>query len=109
LLLSNGLGKYPRHTGYRGKPGGTQEVVTLLPLSRAEILKIASWSSTGVRLSRHRDKDQNDAGTIVALDVKASAAVSPDDFNGLRKVTQAAGRRSRRMTVPQILMLPNNQ
>jgi hypothetical protein len=35
---------------------------------------------------------ENEMGSLVALEVKASATVSPTDFKGLRKVAQAAGR-----------------
>jgi predicted AAA+ superfamily ATPase len=66
----------------------------------SEILKIASWSSAEVRLSHYRDKDQdevdlvmeNEVGSLVAMEVKASATVSAGDFKGLRKVAQAAGK-----------------
>lgn len=65
----------------------------------SEILKIASWSGTEVRLSHYRDKDQDevdlimedDVGSLVAVEVKASATVGASDFKGLRKVAQAAG------------------
>jgi predicted AAA+ superfamily ATPase len=65
----------------------------------SEILKITSWSGEEVRLSHYRDKDQdevdlvmeNEVGSLVAVEVKASATVSIADFKGLRKVAQAAG------------------
>jgi len=65
----------------------------------SEIHKIASWSNIDVRFSHYRDKDQdevdliieNEAGSLVAVEVKASATVSAADFNGLRKVAAAAG------------------
>jgi predicted AAA+ superfamily ATPase len=65
----------------------------------AEILKITGWSGEEIRLSHYRDKDQDeidliledDAGCLVAIEVKASATVSSSDFNVLRKVAQVAG------------------
>lgn len=66
----------------------------------SEILKIASWSGTDVRLSHYRDKDreevdivmEDETGALVAVEIKASATVSAADFKGLRKVAQAAGK-----------------
>jgi uncharacterized protein len=65
----------------------------------SEIHKIASWSNIDVRFSHYRDKDQdevdliieNEVGSLVAVEVKASATVSAADFKGLRKVAAAAG------------------
>jgi predicted AAA+ superfamily ATPase len=95
-LLSVLLGvNSERITADRSKFGAILESFVI-----SEILKIASWSSTEVRLSHYRDKDQdevdlimeNEVGSLVGLEVKASATVSPADFKGLRKVAQAAGR-----------------
>jgi predicted AAA+ superfamily ATPase len=95
-LLSVLLGvNSERITADRSKFGAILESFVI-----SEILKIASWSSTEVRLSHYRDKDQdevdlimeNEMGSLVALEVKASATVSPTDFKGLRKVAQAAGK-----------------
>jgi predicted AAA+ superfamily ATPase len=65
----------------------------------SEILKLATWSDTVSTLHHYRDKDQvevdiileDDAGAIVAIEVKAAATVSAADFKGLRKIAEIAG------------------
>lgn len=65
----------------------------------SEILKLASWSEVRCTLSHFRTKDQDEVdvvledrrGRIVGIEVKASATVRPKDFNGLRRLREAAG------------------
>jgi predicted AAA+ superfamily ATPase len=65
----------------------------------SEILKLATWSDTVSTMHHYRDKDQvevdiileDDAGAIVAIEVKAAATVSAADFKGLRKIAEIAG------------------
>lgn len=67
----------------------------------SEVLKLASWSGERYHLSHYRDKEQNEVDIvienqsrkIVGLEVKASATVTPSDFNGLRKLAGSAGKR----------------
>lgn len=67
----------------------------------AEILKLASWSSTRVSVSHFRTKEQDEVdivledrmGRIVGIEIKASATAWPKDFSGLRKLREAAGDR----------------
>jgi hypothetical protein len=71
----------------------------LRPFVVSEILKLATWSDTVSTLHHYRDKDQvevdimleDDAGAIVAIEVKAAATVSAADFKGLRKIAEIAG------------------
>lgn len=65
----------------------------------SEVLKLASWSETRVRLSHFRTKDREEVdlviedrrGRIIGLEVKASATVRAQDFSGLRRLQDAAG------------------
>ena len=65
----------------------------------SEIEKAIALSSEPIHLSHYRDKDkvevdfvlENLSGEVVALEVKASATIRPDDFKGLRRLGQAAG------------------
>ena len=67
----------------------------------SEVLKAASWSDQRFSFSHYRDKEQNEVDIvvedqerkIVGLEVKASATVSSSDFAGLRKLSEAAGKR----------------
>jgi len=66
----------------------------------AEVLKLATWSEVEPRLYHYRDKDQDevdlvledDAGSLVGIEVKAAATVTAADFKGLRKLADAAGK-----------------
>jgi uncharacterized protein len=63
----------------------------------AEVLKHASWSGENYSLHHFRDKDQDEVdlvieatrGTMIGLEVKASATVNADDFKGMRKLAVA--------------------
>lgn len=67
----------------------------------AEIMKLMSWSE--LRLTPYHFRDQQihevdivlerDDGTIVGIEVKASASVTTSDFLGLRKLMEACGKR----------------
>lgn len=67
----------------------------------AEILKLASWSQDRYEFSHFRDKERNEVdiviedrrGRVVGIEVKASATVSPRDFAGLRRLSDACGDR----------------
>lgn len=62
-------------------------------------LKHASWSGESYALYHYRDKDQDEVdlvieaagGTLIGLEVKASATVNVADFKGLRKLAAACG------------------
>ena len=64
----------------------------------AEIEKAIALSSEPIHLSHYRDKDkvevdfvlENLSGEVVAIEVKASATIRPDDFKGLKRLRQAA-------------------
>jgi len=66
----------------------------------SEILKQVSWGRRRVSISHYRDKDQyevdfvleNTVGDIVGVEVKAAATVRSSDFNGLRRLAEAAGK-----------------
>ena len=65
----------------------------------AEVLKHASWSGESCALYHHRDKDHDEVdlvieaagGTVIGLELKASATVSVEDFKGIRKLAAACG------------------
>lgn len=65
----------------------------------SEVLKLASWSKGNYSVSHFRTRDQdevdlvieNGRGEIVGIEVKAAATLRPKDFNGLRKLQEAAG------------------
>lgn len=67
----------------------------------AEVMKQAGWSDTTYTLSHYRDKDQDEvdilledgSGSMVGIEVKASATVYASDFKGLRKVRNILGDR----------------
>lgn len=67
----------------------------------AELLKLASWSQDRYEFSHFRDKERNEVdiviedrrGRVVGIEVKASATVSPRDFAGLRRLSDACGDR----------------
>ncbi|MDR1265963.1 MAG: ATP-binding protein [Propionibacteriaceae bacterium] len=64
-----------------------------------EIARQLSWSTTRVDLFHYRTKDQtevdvvleNRRGQVVAIDVKASAVVRPDDFAGINHLGARLG------------------
>lgn len=67
----------------------------------AELLKQASWSDERYSFSHYRDKDLHEVdivvedarGNIVGVEIKAAATVRNDDFSGLRRLAEAAGKR----------------
>jgi len=64
-----------------------------------ELLKQIAWAGNACALYHYRDKDQNevdfvvedDAGSVVGIEVKASATVTSSDFKGLRKLADGCG------------------
>jgi uncharacterized protein len=67
----------------------------------SEIFKLASWNEDPYRFSHFRTREQEEVdlviedrlGRIVGIEVKASAAIKASDFNGLKRLQQAAGDR----------------
>lgn len=67
----------------------------------SEVFKLSSWTGQRFTFSHYRDKEQNEVDIIienqdrktVGLEVKASATVGAADFNGLRKLAEAADKR----------------
>jgi predicted AAA+ superfamily ATPase len=67
----------------------------------SEVLKQASWKGRSYQMSHYRDNDQNEVdlviedqeGRMVGLEVKAGATVRPADFSGLRRLSEASGKR----------------
>jgi predicted AAA+ superfamily ATPase len=67
----------------------------------SEVLKQASWKGRSYQMSHYRDNDQNEVdlviedqdGRTVGLEVKAGATVRPADFSGLRRLSEASGKR----------------
>ncbi|MEU7832082.1 ATP-binding protein [Nonomuraea sp. NPDC049129] len=67
----------------------------------SEITKQLTWAGTSARLYHYRDRDQyevdgvleNNAGKIVAIEVKAAETVRGDDFRGLRLLKRRLGDR----------------
>jgi len=67
----------------------------------SELLKLASWSERRISFSHYRTKDQDEVdvviedrrGRIIGIEVKAFAAVRPQDFRGLRQLQEAVGDR----------------
>jgi len=87
----------PQHlAANRGAFGALLETFVL-----SEVLKLAGWSGERFSLSHYRDKDQNEVDIviengerqIVGIEVKANATVTAADFNGLRKLAEASGKR----------------
>jgi predicted AAA+ superfamily ATPase len=80
----------------RGAFGALLETFVL-----SEILKLASWTGQRFSLSHYRDKEQNEVDIViedqerrtVGIEVKAGATVTAADFNGLRKLAEASGKR----------------
>jgi len=70
----------------------------------AELSKQASWSRRRPRLYHYRESTgpevdlvlEEPSGQLVGVEVKASATVTGQDFNGLRALAQIAGSRFRR-------------
>ncbi|MGB6827873.1 MAG: DUF4143 domain-containing protein, partial [Terracidiphilus sp.] len=64
-----------------------------------ELIKQIAWTGNACALYHYRDKDQDevdfvvedDAGSVVGIEVKASATVNSGDFKGLRKLADACG------------------
>jgi hypothetical protein len=69
----------------------------------SEIARQLTWASTTVRLFHYRDRDQNEvdvllednAGTVVGVEVKAAETVRSQDFQGLRLLQRRLGERFR--------------
>jgi predicted AAA+ superfamily ATPase len=69
----------------------------------SEVLKQASWLDEASTMHHYRDKDQdevdivveNDSGSLIGLEIKASATVNSGDFKGLKKLALASGREFR--------------
>lgn len=67
----------------------------------AELLKLASWAEQRVEFSHFRDRDRHEVdiviedrrGRVVGIEVKAAATVTGADFNGMRRLAEAAGDR----------------
>ncbi len=78
----------------RGILGGLLETFVF-----SEVLKLTSWMESPCTLYHYRDKDQyevdivveDNAGSVVGIEVKASATVNTEDFKGLRKLAEASG------------------
>jgi uncharacterized protein len=66
----------------------------------SEVLKQASWLGESCAVYHYRDKDQDEVdlvieagdGTLVGIEIKASATVNAGDFKGLRKLAAASER-----------------
>ena len=66
----------------------------------SEVLKQASWLDESCAVYHYRDKDQDEVdlvieagdGTLVGIEIKASATVNAGDFKGLRKLAAASER-----------------
>jgi uncharacterized protein len=67
----------------------------------SELQKLAAWRSERLEFFHFRDRYDNEVdiviedprGSIVGIEVKASATVTARDFSGLRKLADACGRR----------------
>ncbi|MGO9877050.1 MAG: ATP-binding protein [Acidimicrobiia bacterium] len=65
----------------------------------AELAKLATWSEAHHVLYHYRDKDgaevdvviERDDGSVIGVEVKASATVDARDFSGLRRLASACG------------------
>jgi uncharacterized protein len=65
----------------------------------AEVMKQTTWSDEGYTLHHYRDKDQDEVdivvedehGSRVGVEVKASATVHASDFKGMRKLLDICG------------------
>lgn len=66
----------------------------------SEVLKQASWLDGVSMVHHYRDKEQNevdivvenDSGSLIGIEVKASATVNSRDFKGLNKLAHACGK-----------------
>ncbi|MEV0433892.1 ATP-binding protein [Nocardia sp. NPDC050413] len=66
-----------------------------------ELTRQLTWSTTMARLHHYRDRDgyevdavlEDNAGRIVAIEVKAAETIRPDDFRGLRALQRRLGDR----------------
>jgi predicted AAA+ superfamily ATPase len=69
----------------------------------SELARQLTWSGTTARLYHYRDRDQyevdglleDNAGAVVAVEVKAAETVRPDDFRGIRLLKRRLGARFR--------------
>lgn len=98
ILTDPGLASYLTTGGGDGQVGGVLETFVLSELARQ-----LTWSRTSARLYHYRDRDQyevdavieDNAGTVVAIEVKAAETVRGDDFRGLRLLERRLGDRFR--------------
>jgi uncharacterized protein len=66
-----------------------------------ELLKLATWSSEQLEFFHFRDRYDNEVdiviedsrGHVLGIEVKAAATVTQSDFSGLRKLSEACGKR----------------
>ncbi len=67
----------------------------------SEVLKQAEWIEQDCVIHHYRDKDQdevdivveNHEGSVIGIEVKAAATVGPADFKGIRKLSNACGKK----------------
>lgn len=67
----------------------------------SELLKLASWSGARFEFFHFRDRYDNEVdiviedqdGHLIGVEVKAAATVRSEDFAGMRKLAEAAGKR----------------
>jgi predicted AAA+ superfamily ATPase len=67
----------------------------------AELAKLLSWRDEPLELLHFRDRERHEVdfvletaqGRIIGIEVKAAATVTAADFNGLKRLASAAGRR----------------
>jgi uncharacterized protein len=65
----------------------------------SEVLKLATWSNHGLRISHFRTKEQTEVdlviedrrGRVIGIEVKASATVRAADLRGLRQLQESVG------------------
>jgi len=80
------------------RPGG-QFGALLEGFVLMELARQLTWSEDDVELFHYRTKDQvevdavleNRRGQVVAIEVKAASTVGPDDFRGLRHLSERLG------------------
>jgi uncharacterized protein len=66
-----------------------------------ELLRQSAWQEEPVRLYHYRDKDGREVdlilerrdGSVIGIEAKAAASVSPSDFRGLTRIRDALGER----------------
>lgn len=67
----------------------------------AELMKLATWTGEQLEFFHFRDRHDNEVdiviensrGQVVGIEVKAAATVTQNDFTGLRKLSEACGKR----------------